>query len=170
MMNRLTSCINGVVYYSNGKYPPATLCAEMETSDIRRCMRKLAAYEDIGMTPNEVYKTIKAGVPEWIPKYLEYRELEKQGLLIKLPCKVGDEVVVIFNEYGERFVTNGWRVAEITITGNDIIFNFECSATNDEEERSLKDFGKTVFLAEEEAKKALQNLTGDRMGNVNGEM
>lgn len=54
MMNRLTNCIEGVVYYSNGKYPPATLCAEMETSDIRRCMRKLAAYEDTKLEPSEV--------------------------------------------------------------------------------------------------------------------
>lgn len=160
-MDRLTNCIGGVVYYSKGNYAPATLCAEMETSEVRRCMQKLAAYEDIGMTPNEVYKTIKAGVPEWIPKYLEYRELEKQGLLIKLPCNVGDEVVIIFNEYGELFLTNGWRVAEVTITDNDAIFNFECCVTNDEEERSLKDFGKTVFLTEQEAKKVLQNLTGE---------
>lgn len=125
---------------------------------------KLAEYEHLGMTPDEIHKVIYGGVPEWIPKYLEYRELEKQGLLIKLPCNVGDEVVIIFNEYGELFLTNGWRVAEITITDNDAIFNFECCVTNDEEERSLKDFGKTVFLTEQEAKKALENLIGEQKG------
>ncbi|HHX62149.1 MAG TPA: hypothetical protein GX707_15785 [Epulopiscium sp.] len=163
-MERLISRIKDNVYYPKGEYTPTTLCAEMTTSEVRECMSKLAEYEDLGMTPNEVYKTIKAGVPEWIPKYLEYRELEKQGLLIKLPCNVGDEVVIIFNEYGELFLTNGWRVAEITITDNDTIFKFECCVPNDEEERSLKDFGKTVFLTEQEAKKALENLIGEQKG------
>lgn len=89
-------------------------------------------------------------------KLAAYEDLEEQGLLIKLPCKVGDEVIIVFNEYGELFFTEGWRVIEIIITDNDVIFNFRCYETNDEEERSLKDFGKTVFLTQEEAEKALK--------------
>ena len=53
-MDRLTTRIEDKVYYAKGKYAPSTLIAEMEKSDIRDCMGKLAEYEDIGMTPNEI--------------------------------------------------------------------------------------------------------------------
>jgi hypothetical protein len=46
--------------------------------------QKLADYEDLGLTPSEIKKIIKEGVPEWIDKYLRYRELEEQGRLIVL--------------------------------------------------------------------------------------
>lgn len=88
----------------------------------------------------------------------EYEDLEEQGLLVKLPCKVDDEVIIVFNEYGELFITNGWIVTEITVIDSDAIFNFRCYETNDVEERSLNDFGKSVFLTREEAEKAIKKL------------
>ncbi|QUH21098.1 hypothetical protein [Alkaliphilus sp. B6464] len=53
-MDRLTKRIEDKVYYTKGKYSPETLCAEMETWEIRECMRKLADYEDTGLTPKEI--------------------------------------------------------------------------------------------------------------------
>ena len=61
-------------------------------NEITKAIQKLATYEDTGLEPEEITQVIKSGVPEWIDKYLEYRKLEKQGLLIKLPCKVGSTV------------------------------------------------------------------------------
>lgn len=46
-MERLTKRIDDSVYYTKGRYKE-TLCAEMETREIRECMKKLACYEDIG--------------------------------------------------------------------------------------------------------------------------
>lgn len=45
-MNRLTTRLNETIYYNGGRYLPTTLIAEMETEDIRICMKKLAEYED----------------------------------------------------------------------------------------------------------------------------
>lgn len=45
-MSRLTTRIGDKVYYSKGKHSPTTLCAEMETWEVRECMIKLAEYED----------------------------------------------------------------------------------------------------------------------------
>lgn len=45
-MSRLTARIGDKVYYAKGKHSPTTLCAEMETWEVRECMVKLAAYED----------------------------------------------------------------------------------------------------------------------------
>jgi len=60
----------------------------------------LKKYEDTGLEPEEITKVIKSGVPEWIDKYIEYRKLEEQGLLIKFPCKVGD-IVYIIHDYSD---------------------------------------------------------------------
>ena len=53
-MERLTTIEAGNVYFAKGKYPPTTLCAEMETYEIRECMVRLAEYEDTGLTPEEI--------------------------------------------------------------------------------------------------------------------
>ena len=58
-MERLTTRVEDKVYYSKGKYPPTTLCAEMETHEIRECMKKLAEYEDTGLTPDEIIEQIE---------------------------------------------------------------------------------------------------------------
>lgn len=71
-MERLTERIkrlqkDDLIVYTNGKYED-TIPAEMTNDDIRAVLKKLAAYED----------------------------LEEQGLLVRLPCKVGTEVFCFF--------------------------------------------------------------------------
>lgn len=70
-MERLTERIkrlqkDDLIVYTKGKYEGA-IPAEMTNDDIRAVLKKLAAYED----------------------------LEEQGLLVRLPCKVGDDVYII---------------------------------------------------------------------------
>lgn len=36
---------------------------------------------------------------EWLEELKEYRDLEEQGLLLKLPCKAGDTVYIIDKRY-----------------------------------------------------------------------
>ncbi len=68
-----------------------------------------------------------------------YEDLEEQGLLIKLPCKVGDDVYLIHN------ICNGkWTKIEKVKSGISL-YNY---------------FGKTVFLTREEAEKALKEMEG----------
>ena len=67
-MERLTERIkrlqkDDLIVYTNGKYED-TIPTEMTNDDIRAVLKKLADYED----------------------------LEEQGLLVRLPCKVGDTV------------------------------------------------------------------------------
>ena len=40
-MNKLTTRLNETIYYNGGRYLPTTLIAEMETEDIRICMKNL---------------------------------------------------------------------------------------------------------------------------------
>lgn len=69
-------------------------------------------------------------------KLCEYEELEEQGLLLKLPCKVGDTVYSV--------VEDGLQIIELE-------FSLDFYA------RRKSDFGKTVFLTYQEAELELAN-------------
>ena len=83
-----------------------------------------------------------------VRKFCEWESLEKQGKLLKLPCKVGDKIYVILRNHQIRkkivikfkMIADGWAVE----TG-DWFYLFD-------------EFGKTVFLTPEEAEAALQRL------------
>lgn len=89
-------------------------------------------------------KTIKAA-----KKLGELEDLEEKGLLLKLPCKPGDTVYRISDH--SSYVTSCYidGIAECTsIEGMRFIVYID---PDEEDVISLSDFGKTVFLTEEEA-------------------
>lgn len=101
-------------------------------------------------------------------KLKEYEDLEEQGRLIKLPCKVGDVVYAYCNEFGIL----EYEVDSIVI---DKHITYQCSAYSepigdcpseclDEIEPDISDFGKTVFLTKSEAEAKLKELKGDING------
>lgn len=151
---------------------------------VQKCMTKLSAYEDTGFEPediisnttvqfdireegflnaiNTVFKQ-KLGVmlddiPKIISKYQEYKDLEEQDLLIKLPCKVGDTVYCI-NDTGTKKKPN--YVIEEYIVDNYMMGEhlgiIICSKeTGWMEEGDIEIIGKTVFLTKEEAEQVLK--------------
>lgn len=84
-------------------------------------------------------------------KLKDYEDLEEQGLILKLPCKVGDTVYYI--EDGE--------ICELVVYSYDIRplqkFVRSCNGTR----LNFKQFGKTVFLTREEAEEALKKAGGE---------
>lgn len=97
-----------------------------------------------------------------LDKLTEYEDAEEQGLLLRLPCKVGDTVYAPLpnNEISIR------KVRTIDIGGSYIDFLL-VYAGDDEEfigERFLlpiNDFGETVFLTREEAEQKLKELNSN---------
>ena len=82
-----------------------------------------------------------------IKKLSDYEDLEEQGLLVRLPCKVGDSVFIIV---GKDISKQGIR--KIEISDDVIIFK-----TNRQKRIfNVSEFGKTVFLTREEAEKKLE--------------
>ena len=84
---------------------------------------------------------------------MELAEADKAGRLVVLPCNVGD---VVYGFHGEKTIlpmevkwietyTNGWCIA---IQYAPMVTRFY----------RFSDFGKTVFLTHEEAKKALEAM------------
>ncbi len=89
-----------------------------------------------------------------VEPYKTYEDLEEQGLLLRLPCKVGDTVWDIkYNWVRGSVVTRYDTTQNIGKKYNEhihIIFNGFHGCFN------VKDFGKTVFLTKEEAERALE--------------
>ena len=81
-----------------------------------------------------------------IEKLGKYEDAEEGGLLVKLPCKVGDTVFIIVGRNYSR-----QRVNEIKMFDNRI----EC--TTSKRTFSAYDFGKNVFTTREAAEMELKN-------------
>ena len=74
----------------------------------------------------------------------EYEDLEEQGLLLRLPCKVGDIVYKIINQR-DNYDDTVYQIVSATI--------FELSM--------IDKIGKTVFLTQVEAEKKLKEMESD---------
>ena len=91
-----------------------------------------------------------------VEKLAAYEDAEEQGLLLKLPCKVGDTVWFVGNKFVNDYEIRRFIVGEIgidaiqvakTIRGTDYWNSF-----------SIDDIGKTVFLTQAEAKQKLKEM------------
>lgn len=92
-------------------------------------------------------------------KLAEYEDLEEQGLLLRLPCKVGDTVYAPLpnNEI------SAWKVRTIDMGAS--YFDFLSVYAGDDEEfigerflLPINDIGENVFLTREEAEQKLKEM------------
>ena len=136
-----------------------------------KLIERLAAYEDTGLTPEEVLpkdkadeialKLMRLADLESLCSYDRIRELaeaDKDGRVVVLPCKVGDTVWRIVRD-GEPHITRDevrdmYFADDMTpcveLVGGRVTFT--------------EKFGKTVFLSREEAEKALRGMEGKKDG------
>ena len=128
---------------------------------------RLAAYEDTGLTPEEIKApftedamiNLAAQALGVEPSRLrELAEADKDGRVVVLPCKVGDTVWRIVRD-GEPHITRDevrdmYFADDMTpcveLVGGRVTFT--------------EKFGKTVFLSREEAEKALREMEGKKDG------
>lgn len=101
-----------------------------------------------------------------LTKLADYEDLEEQGLLVRLPCKVGDDVYIIPSPpiyglnifYGCENVNRVYHqhIESITFAGS----HWYATGRNEYKEKVLNDtaFGTTWFLAREEAEKKLEKM------------
>ena len=90
----------------------------------------------------------------------EYKELEEQGLLLKLPCKVGDYIYVLEDVYGKgELEITEYRV-ECMRTGDNNSLTFDALEHEECLEFTFEsmDIGRTVFLSFAEAEQELKRL------------
>ena len=90
---------------------------------------------------------------EHIDKLAEYEDLEEQGLLLRLPCKVGTKVYAI-----NRIIDYGEVGDESTYSYSIIEREFQIYMMMEYGELV---FGKTVFLTQAEAEQKLKEMESD---------
>ena len=82
---------------------------------------------------------------------------DKNGRCEVLPCKIGDIVYFTKNYFGQQAKKPiPSRVCRITLTNDDVLFKALSVGYNLERMFNTYNIGKTVFLAYDEAEKALQ--------------
>lgn len=92
-----------------------------------------------------------------VNKLAEYEDAEEQGLLLRLPCRMGDTLYqpIYSNIYDYKvtglyfdIVRNKWML-EVSYEINDEWYKTTCN---------FESIGKTVFLTKEEAEQALEQM------------
>ena len=103
-----------------------------------------------------------------IEKLGKYEDAEEQGLLLRLPCNVGDTVYCIYERY-TKCSENEQEFDEYSCQGCECL---ECDSHKELYVQSqkaysldwivtnLKNFGKTVFLTKSESEAKLKELRG----------
>lgn len=100
--------------------------------------------DDEGITITQLAKDGRYKALEEIAERLANREqAEEQGLLLRLPCKIGDTMYEIYRD-GE-YCTSWWDIRQRKFT---LAFY----------EKHLNEFHKTVFLTQEEAEARLKDM------------
>nr|DAQ56201.1 MAG TPA: hypothetical protein [Caudoviricetes sp.] len=109
----------------------------------------------------------------WLKLYFklkDFEDAEEQGLLLKLPCKVGDTVWVVtspFNVFDDIEYEKNMRnevyeafVSSVTFYKNGEQYRISAKVTNHFIGAYFQkcDFGKTVFLTKEEAEAKLKEM------------
>lgn len=93
-------------------------------------------------------------------KWQEYKDLEEQGLLVRLPCKVGDTAYRV--NAGAKQPIIPMTVSEIHFLcyKNERAVRFDAIGKEDMGESCyrLEDIGRIVFLTHEEAEKKLEEM------------
>ena len=125
----------------------------------------------ISCEPNEAKKILKLA-----EKLKQYEDLEEQGRLLRLPCKVGDAVYVVtspFNvfddiEYDENMKEEVYEayVSSVSFYKSGEQYRIYAKATNHFIGVYFRecDFGKTVFLTKEEAESKLKEMEESHEG------
>ena len=100
-------------------------------------------------------------------KLAEYEDLEEQGLLLKLPCKVGD--TVWDNDYGKpcpytvtgfSFGTGECYIDE-PVSLKEVVYYYSNYSGSITGSFAVSEIGKTVFLTKEEAEQKLKEMESD---------
>ncbi len=145
-MNRLTEIKDGWVHLIDDA--GAMDITELREYCNKECLEKCGGITDIKPKndDDEPYCENCNCVVNWFYQSFvglaEYEEKQEQGLLVELPCKVGDKLFFLDREDNILSLT-AEKIAIIDSDGDVNLFEW---------------FGKTVFTTREQAEKALEGM------------
>ena len=138
-------------------------CSQLDGNVV---VERLAAYEDTGLTPEEIKApftedtmiNLAAQALGVEPSRIrELAEADKDGRCIVLPCKVGD--TVYFALIGRIIEKQVFSI--VSFSNSTRIY---CGGTS--EYFRPEDIGKTFFLTREEAEREMQEMEGKKNGKT----
>lgn len=98
-----------------------------------------------------------------LEKLAEYEDLEEQGRLIKLPCKLGDKIFLDFAGFGkdiDKFTVKDFHLDCFKNGETTLFCDYESNDRTLSGQIDAMEFGKTVFLTKSEAEAKLKELRG----------
>mgnify|MGYP006988634920 FL=1 len=95
-------------------------------------------------------------VAELLEELKSYKGLEEQGLLVRLPCKIGDDLYCIVNGEVKKLKVHSFGVQDFEITGIEFKYVDGFKIV-----RFVGEVGKTVFSTREEAEKKLEEMKNE---------
>lgn len=146
----------------------STDCAE-KYEQVVKWLEELKSYKDIGtlkelkeLKENGAFTDVElAQIVTMQNELKKYKDLEEQGLLVKLPCKVGDTVYVLTMDLVSEF-----KITAIFLDIHGTYFYwlfYYCGIYERTSGFSECDIGKTVFLTREEAEEKLEEMKNERI-------
>lgn len=102
-------------------------------------------------------------ISDVIDKLAYYEDLEEQGRLIKLPCKVGDKIFLDFAGFGkdvDKFTVKDFHLDCFKNGETTLFCDYESNDRTLSGQIDVMEFGKTVFLTKSEAEAKLKELRG----------
>ena len=145
---------------------------EMGPADIYTMAEHLAAYEDTGLTPEQIFKMygelciLESALKSYGShnRMKELVEADKDGRCVVLPCKVGDTIYT----HNRVLRTDNAMHDEICTRrikgyGGNALNKVWLTASGDYCDFSVfpSEFGRTVFLTREEAERAMEGRKDD---------
>ena len=163
-MDRLTERVE------NCADPKEIYGVQVKDHDYIAAAHRLAAYEDTGLTPDQVEMDHEAAEELRrlcrdydLGRLEELAEADKAGQLVVLPCKVGDTLWVTGRDNVPREMRLAAPDVRTICTDEDNLCMSTCNRKPDgfcayRLRNDGTDIGKTVFLTREEAEKALEAM------------
>lgn len=179
-MNRLTN--------EQGEIEACVGCSDDDCyicGNILRIIERLKYYEDLESKLQEVYGECDGLLEESVKylaehseieldkpskarlltdgsvdKWLRWKGLDEKGRLFEKPCNIGD---TLYEPRPDRGIISEYAVQSITDFGNEIFIGWRLNSGiySTLDGVFAKEIGKSVFLTEEEAKKALREMEND---------
>lgn len=135
----------------------------MERLTVKWADKVYDTFDPVDIVDNEYSK---ANYNKILTKLGDYEDLEEQGRLIKLPCKVGD--TVWDNDYGRpcAYTITAFSFGECEeyicepVTKKETVFYYANSSGSITGSFAESEIGKSVFLNKSEAEAKLEELRG----------
>lgn len=144
--------------------PGGSFCEDGACSQ-KKVWERLKQFEDAVETPEKFYKMygefclLESALKNYgsHDRMKELAEADKDGRVVVLPCRQGDELWTYCNHPVKRVYS--FTVSDVsTLNGRTVLNTLGLGTIRPE------DIGKTVFLTREEAEKVLQEMEGKKDG------